>query len=617
MNMRTVILVVGLTLALSTAPEAAVLNNDNTQSAGQLQDKLLVVRLVAGTGVWQPEGRDGSALEIAAFGEEAGQLSVPGPLMRVRAGTAISLTLRNALAQDLRVAGFCSRPGKCDAVLVPAGASREFRFELDSPGTYYYWASTAGAVQPAMRSRFDSQLGGAIVVDGGDDASADRVFVISTYDDPLPVSSDPRIPAVPATDKPRVFVINGASWPHTARLSYPTGQRVYWRIINLGNIGHAMHLHGYHFQLESRGDGVSDRWLPGDQRVTEVTEVIGVGRTFAMSWLPTRPGNWLFHCHMTEHMTSVHAHTHSSHDDSGAAAMAGLVLGIRVTGPPIASAAATATKARRLRLVILEEANRYGNRPGYRVDVQGIETAKLDAGPVPGPVILLYRGEPAEIEVVNRLSEPTAIHWHGLELDSYYDGVPGFGGDETRVAPAIAPGESFVARFTPPRSGTFIYHTHWHDEAQLAGGVYGPLLVLERGERYDPAVDHVVMIGLNGVLIEGQREPFALNGRDPPAPIQMRAGVPNRLRLINITPNNSILNALLLDRFEPVLWKPLAKDGAALPVDQTTPRAARQLVSVGETYDFEIVPSRQQNLWLEIRRGNGEWVLQAPVVIRQ
>jgi hypothetical protein len=39
-------------------------------------------------------------------------------------------------------------------------------------------------------------------------------------------------------------------------------------------------------------------------------------------------------------------------------------------------------------------------------------------------------------------------------------------------------------------------------------------------------------------------------------------------------------------------------------------------VSVGETYDFEITPSQPQNLWLEVRRGSGEWVLQVPVQVR-
>jgi hypothetical protein len=96
----------------------------------------------------------------------------------------------------------------------------------------------------------------------------------------------------------------------------------------------------------------------------------------------------------------------------------------------------------------------------------------------------------------------------------------------------------------------------------------------------------------------------------------MRAGVPNRLRLINITANNVGLIASLLIRLEQTTWKPVAKDGATLPPQQTAVRPARQFVSVGETYDFEIQPPRGQPLWLEVRRGNGEWVMQAPIRVR-
>jgi hypothetical protein len=96
----------------------------------------------------------------------------------------------------------------------------------------------------------------------------------------------------------------------------------------------------------------------------------------------------------------------------------------------------------------------------------------------------------------------------------------------------------------------------------------------------------------------------------------MRAGVPNRLRLINITTHGVNLTVFLVNRFEQTTWKPLAKDGETLPAGQTAPRPARQLVAVGETYDFEFQPPRSQQLWLEVRRGNGEWVLQAPIKLR-
>ena len=61
----------------------------------------------------------------------------------------------------------------------------------------------------------------------------------------------------------------------------------------------------------------------------------------------------------------------------------------------------------------------------------------------------MKRGEPVSITVVNQLPEPTAVHWHGIELESYYDGVAGFAGEGKRIAPAIPPGGSFEARFTP------------------------------------------------------------------------------------------------------------------------------------------------------------------------
>jgi FtsP/CotA-like multicopper oxidase with cupredoxin domain len=593
---------------VSMAPSATagpVYANNNTSPAGRIEGDVLNVRLYADVGGWRPEGPQGAPIEIAAFGEEGADLSIPGPLIRVREGTTVALTLRNALASALRVNGLCTRPSTCDPVSVASGATQEIRFTLNAPGTYFYWGATGpGGVN--TRRRGDTQLGGAIIVDPREGSPADRVFVISIFGEPpfdRPTKSD-------------VFAINGSSWPYTEKLHHEVGDRVRWRIINLSLSGHAMHLHGFYFTVEATGDISTERRLaPGQQR-TAVTEFIVAGGTFAMSWTPERPGNWLFHCHMTNHMTGPADGAHTEHRiDDGAAGMGGLVLGIQVTGasmhPPSDGRA-----ARRLSLVMREEPNRYGNQSGYRIDLEGADAPRLNSGPVPGPVIVLTRGEPVEITLVNRMTEPTAIHWHGIELDSYFDGVPGWGGQSGNLAPPVVPGQSFVAKFTPPRAGTFIYHTHWHKDAQLAGGLYGPLIVLNPGERYDPQTDHIVVIGLNGVLRETEREPFALNGSATPSPIVMRAGVPNRLRLINITAINEGLTAFLVDRLEQTTWKPLAKDGETLPAGQTAPRPARQRVTVGETYDFEIQPSRSQRLWLEVRRATGAWVVQAPIELR-
>jgi len=113
---------------------------------------------------------------------------------------------------------------------------------------------------------------------------------------------------------------------------------------------------------------------------------------------------------------------------------------------------------RKLQLVIEE---RKGNGPLYALTVR--EPARPAspaqppaAAPLIGPPIVLTSGEPVEIEVVNRMKEPTAIHWHGIELESYYDGVPNWTGTPEQTTPAVEPGKSFVARMAPPHPGTFI-----------------------------------------------------------------------------------------------------------------------------------------------------------------
>jgi FtsP/CotA-like multicopper oxidase with cupredoxin domain len=472
--------------------------NDNTHPGGRLEGNILTVRLFAGRGIARPAGPQSAPIEVAAFGEEGSDLSAPGPIIRVREGTTVVLTLRNTLESTLRVEGLCASPGPCDPVSVAPGASQDIRFSLDAPGTYFYRATTGPGPFLARPGR-DTQLGGAIVVDPREGSPADRVFVISAFGEQPP-------PGEARSAEADIFAINGSSWPHTEKLHHEVGDRVRWRIINLSFTAHAMHLHGFYFVVEAADDIGADRRLgPGQQRAA-VTEYIEPGRTFMMSWTPERPGNWLFHCHMTEHMNGPpdsvdagHGAGHGAGDSAGG--MAGLVLGVQVTGAPKIEIS-DGRAPRQFSLLLREEPNRYGNQSGYRMDIEGMDAPRLNQGPVPGPILVLTRGEPVEITLVNRMAEPTAIHWHGIELDSYYDGVPGWGGSAGRITPPVTPGQSFLAKFTPPRAGTFIYHTHWHNDAQLAGGLYGPLIVLEPGERYDPEIDHVFIIGLNGAASE-------------------------------------------------------------------------------------------------------------------
>jgi FtsP/CotA-like multicopper oxidase with cupredoxin domain len=279
--------------------------------------------------------------------------------------------------------------------------------------------------------------------------------------------------------------------------------------------------------------------------------------------------------------------------------MYGLVLGIRVA--PRGPQAADTRRARPIRLIVREKPNVYGGRPGYAYVLGGTEEEAIpDAMPVPGPTLVLTRGERVAVTIVNRSRERAAVHWHGIELESYADGVPDWSGRGGHTLPSVAPGDSITVRFTPPRAGTFMYHSHFNEDHQINSGLHGPIVVLEPGERWDPETDRVLLFSSAGPttnVIRGPWAPTLLNGEARPASIGFRAGTRYRLRLVNITSDvNTVVR--LVDGDTPVLWRPLAKDGAALPASQAAPRPAVLLFDPGEIYDFEYTPASATTLTL-------------------
>jgi FtsP/CotA-like multicopper oxidase with cupredoxin domain len=268
--------------------------------------------------------------------------------------------------------------------------------------------------------------------------------------------------------------------------------------------------------------------------------------------------------------------------------MSGLILGIRVRGDRAAAPSTDGTAQRRVRLAVNERAAVYGREPGFSYVVSEGQGPARDSMEIPARPLVLTRGERTEITVVNRLGIPTAVHWHGIELDSYYDGVAGWGGDGasggTSVAPLIAPEDSFVVRMTPPKAGTFIFHAHVDDMRQIALGLYGALIVLPPGEQWQPATDHVFLFSQIG------RGPAALNGINgspKPEPVVLAAGVRHRLRFINITIQDDAELELRSDS-SLVSWRALAKDGSDLHHAHAIVRPALLRIAPGETYDYEV-----------------------------
>lgn len=108
-------------------------------------------------------------------------------------------------------------------------------------------------------------------------------------------------------------------------------------------------------------------------------------------------------------------------------------------------------------------------------------------GTLPGPTLRWKEGDTVTINVTNRLSETTSIHWHGMILPYDMDGVPGLS------YPGIRPGETFQYRFKVKQSGTYWYHSH--SGFQEMTGMYGSIIIDPAQEdRVQADRDHVILL---------------------------------------------------------------------------------------------------------------------------
>jgi FtsP/CotA-like multicopper oxidase with cupredoxin domain len=300
-----------------------------------------------------------------------------------------------------------------------------------------------------------------------------------------------------------------------------------------------------------------------------------------MEWTPTRTGNWLMHCHLLDHITPFperdeRMRAHDRHDVTRHAlsAMAGLVLGITVSENSVS--VVEPRSHHRLWLVAKQQRVRDSDAVIRGFVVQERSAPSVDVPTVPGPPLILARGKTTSITVVNQMSEPTTVHWHGMELQSVYDGVAGWSRTGSRVAPLVPPDDSFSVRITPPRAGTFIY---------------------QPGEKSDPDIDRVFVIG--GAVHDGEYRHVTINGQLQPAPQTFRAGTRYRLRLINIGADATVELALV-ENGVAHRWIGLANDGAELPPPLRVDRVARLRFGPGRTYDFN---------WTRTSPGNATLVL--------
>ncbi len=557
--------------------------NDNRAPAGRFHGDTLELNLEVAMASWRPEADSGPSIRVAAFGEAGHAPRIPGPLIRVPTGTIIVASVRNRLADStIAVHGLLTHPGTVDDSLVlRPGESVTVSFAAGAPGTYLYYAVPGKHSIKPFQNEERETTSGAFIVDPAGGSPPDRILMMNIWGD-----------LIDSTTYRNALAINGRSWPYTERIEATVGDSVRWRVLNGSARPHPMHLHGFYFRIDGLGNGLTDSILLPGKRPMAVTQTLMPFETMTIAWVPDRPGDWLFHCHIGFHVVPdtrldpppAHSHDRMAHDPT--VHMAGLVMGIVVHPAPGAVEPARG-KSRRIHLFVQEGQRRGRAARGLSYVLQrGARAPAPDSLETGSSLLVLTRGEPTDIVVVNRLAEPAAIHWHGIELESYSDGVAGWSGAGTRVAPSIEPGDSFIAHLTLPRAGTFIYHTHMNDIEQLTSGLYGGIVVLEPGRRFDPRRDHIYVAGW-----DSDAEPIHLlvNGDSLAAPLALSAGVPHRFRFVNIGVAAAFPFAIYRDS-SLVEWRRLARDGADLPATQALTEPSVEWVDVGETRDVEFVP---------------------------
>jgi hypothetical protein len=154
-----------------------------------------------------------------------------------------------------------------------------------------------------------------------------------------------------------------------------------------------------------------------------------------------------------------------------------------------------------------------------------------------------------------------------------------------------------------------MYHAHIDEVREERAGLLGALIVRNPGTAPSPD-EHVFF--LKGSRRGDAAYPLEINGEPNPDTVVLRVGRPARLRIFNVSWTNPAPIVSITERSDSaltelrdtslVVWTPVAKDGRDLPAAARMPEPARQQVSIGETYDFDLTPTRRGTMRFEVRQ---------------
>ncbi|MEP4373856.1 MAG: multicopper oxidase domain-containing protein [Algoriphagus sp.] len=107
-------------------------------------------------------------------------------------------------------------------------------------------------------------------------------------------------------------------------------------------------------------------------------------------------------------------------------------------------------------------------------------------GGIPGPTLTFQEGGYAVIYVKNEMDVETSVHWHGILLPNFFDGVPYL------TTPPILPGETQKYEFPLKQAGTYWYHSHTMLQEQ--SGVYGSIVIEPKEKTLEYDTELVILL---------------------------------------------------------------------------------------------------------------------------
>jgi FtsP/CotA-like multicopper oxidase with cupredoxin domain len=314
-------LVVAVVAAVSAFLAVYILDGDGGGGVSAQGERVYNLEIV-GTDIDFGGGNVWHAWTYKEAGAEKG--SVPGPTLKVNVGERLVINVTNKLDRVHSLHTHFSNYGiesdgsqiniitqQGTGAMIPPGESWTYEFEPTRPGIFYYHCHSADAgegTEPGgntISAHIHQGLYGAIIVkDPNDPPVRDEVIFMSEigYD----VEGD-NIPP---------YIMNGMGLPGGERaleqayaeggfdavaatfnktvpvISAKVGEELHVSVVNIGDVIHSFHAHNVdHISLGTlRGETWAGNLLP-----------MVPGQADTLQFTFTKPGPWLFHCHVVQH----------------------------------------------------------------------------------------------------------------------------------------------------------------------------------------------------------------------------------------------------------------------------------------------------------------------------